>query len=89
MDQPTAETMLRALDRFVGEWHDSNPPGSLPWPGEGRVGFEWLEGGAFLIQRWTVDLLEAPDGIAIIGCDAAKGTYFQLYSDDRGRFMEL
>ena len=27
---------------------------------------------------------EAPDGTAIIGCDAAEGRYFQLYSDDRG-----
>jgi len=27
---------------------------------------------------------EAPDGTAMIGCDAAKGTYYQLYSDDRG-----
>ena len=26
----------------------------------------------------------APDSISIIGCDAANGTYFQLYSDDRG-----
>jgi hypothetical protein len=27
---------------------------------------------------------EAPDSISIMGCDAAKGTYFQLYSDERG-----
>lgn len=26
----------------------------------------------------------APNGISIIGCDAANGTYYQLYSDDRG-----
>jgi hypothetical protein len=37
-----------------------------------------------LVQRWTVDLPEAPNGTAIIGCDAVNGTYFQLYSDDRG-----
>jgi len=49
-----------------------------------RVVFEWLDGGAFLAERWTVDLPEAPDGTAIIGCDAANGTYFQLYSDERG-----
>jgi hypothetical protein len=27
---------------------------------------------------------EAPDSISIIGCDAANGTYYQLYSDERG-----
>lgn len=27
---------------------------------------------------------EAPDAITIKGCDAANGTYHQLYSDDRG-----
>jgi hypothetical protein len=26
----------------------------------------------------------APDSVSIIGCDAANGTYYQLYSDDRG-----
>jgi len=35
----------------------------------GRVSFEWLEGRTFLIERWTVDLPEFPDGIAIIGAD--------------------
>ena len=27
---------------------------------------------------------EAPNNVAIIGCDAANGTYIQLYSDERG-----
>jgi hypothetical protein len=27
---------------------------------------------------------EAPNRISIMGCDAANGTYFQLYSDERG-----
>jgi len=85
MDQPTADTMLRALDRFVGEWTmQATPPGGPPWPGEARVRFAWFDGGAFLIQRWSVDLPAAPDGTAIIGCDAANERYYQLYSDERG-----
>lgn len=85
MNQATAEDMLKALDRFVGEWTmAAAPPGGPAWPGEGRVRFAWLDGGAFLSQRWTVDLPEAPNGSAIIGCDAANGTYVQLYSDERG-----
>ncbi len=31
-----------------------------------------------------MELPEAPDVIKIKGCDAAHGTYYQLYSDDRG-----
>jgi hypothetical protein len=37
-----------------------------------------------LIQRGTVEHPDAPDNVSIIGCDAANGTYFQLYSDERG-----
>jgi len=36
------------------------------------------------VERSTIQLPEAPDVIKIMGCDAANGTYYQLYSDDRG-----
>ncbi len=60
------------------------PPGGPPWPGEGRLSFEWLEGRAFLIERWHVDLPEAPDGVAIIGAGDAEGELRQHYFDSRG-----
>ena len=87
MDQPTTESMLKELDRFVGEWTmTAGPPGGPPWPGEARVRFEWVD-GAFLAQRWT--LSGGPEGAptggtTIVGCDEAHGTYVQLYWDDRG-----
>jgi hypothetical protein len=90
MDQPTAEAMLRELDRFVGEWTlTAGPPGGPPWPGAARVRFEWIEGGAFLAERWSLDASGLPEGTptngaSIIGCDAAHGAYVQLYHDDRG-----
>jgi hypothetical protein len=90
MDQPTAESMLRELDCLVGEWTmTAAPPGGPPWPGGARVRFEWLDGRAFLVERWSLNGAEVPagtptSGTAIIGCDAAKGTYVQLYADDRG-----
>ena len=48
--------------------------------------FEWLEGSdkRLLVERMSVEMPEAPDGVCVIGCDAANGTYFQLYTDDRG-----
>ena len=85
VDQPTAEQALKELEALVGEWAlEAIPPGGEPWPGEARATFEWHDSGAHLVQRWTIDLPEAPNGVAMIGCDAANGTYYQLYSDDRG-----
>jgi hypothetical protein len=85
MDQPTAEQALRELEALVGEWtFEARWPGGEPWPGGGRVTFEWLPSRAHLLQRGTVDLPEAPDNVSVIGCDAANGTYSQLYSDERG-----
>jgi hypothetical protein len=40
--------------------------------------------GAHLLQRGTAEHPDAPDNVSVIGCDAANGTYFQLYSDKRG-----
>jgi hypothetical protein len=87
MDQPTAEKALEELEVLVGQWtQEAVPPGGEPWPGEARATFEWLEGsdGRLLVERSTVDMPEAPNGVCVIGCDAANGTYYQLYSDERG-----
>jgi hypothetical protein len=85
MRQPTAEAALKRLEPLVGEWRlEAIPPGGEPWPGEARAVFEWHESGAHLIERFTAEMPEAPNGISIMGCDAANGTYYQLYSDDRG-----
>jgi len=85
MDQPTAEQALGELERLVGEWsvEATWPNGVLP-PSAGRATFEWHESRAHLVGRVTSELAEAPDSVSIIGCDAANGTYFQLYSDERG-----
>jgi hypothetical protein len=87
MDQPTAEKALEELEVLVGEWTQvATPPGGEPWPGEARTTFEWLEASdnRLLVERSTVEMPEAPNGVCVIGCDAASGTYYQLYTDDRG-----
>ena len=84
MKQPTAEQALRQLNPLVGEWtFNATAADGTPWPGGGRITFEWHESGAHLVQRGTADHPEAPDNVSIIGCDGANGTYFQLYSDER------
>jgi hypothetical protein len=87
IDQPTAEQALKELEVLVGEWSmQATPPGGEPWPGEATTTFEWLEGSdqRLLVERSSVEMPEAPDSVCVIGCDAANGTYYQLYTDDRG-----
>jgi hypothetical protein len=84
MDQPTAEQALKELEVLVGEWSQTaTPAGGEPWPGEAKTTFEWLESGRLLLERSTVEMPEAPDGVCVYGCDAANGSYYQLYTDDR------
>jgi hypothetical protein len=76
---------LDRLDALVGEWTmEAGPPGGPPWPGAARVSFEWLEGRTWLVERWTVEMPEAPDGIAIIGAGEEPGSLRQHYFDSRG-----
>jgi hypothetical protein len=85
MDQPTAEEALARLEPLVGAWTmEAIWPSGERWPGGGSVTFEWHPSGAHLVQRGTAELPEAPDNVSIIGCDGAKDTYVQLYTDERG-----
>src|SRR5437764_632156 len=82
---PFGQDALKQLEPLLGEWMlEAKSPVGEPWPGEARASFEWHESHAHLVARTTVDLPDAPNTVSIIGCDAANGTYFQLYSDERG-----
>lgn len=78
-----------ALEPLVGEWSlamvmpGEERPEDLPDIGA-RVTFEWMGERAFLLERWTVPVPEAPDGIALIGWDDGRGTFLQHYFDERG-----
>lgn len=76
-----------ALEPFgvlVGEWEMRPRFGGAEAPGGARATFEWIEGGALLIQRWQVPVPEAPDGIAVFGWDERRGAVLQHYFDTRG-----
>jgi hypothetical protein len=85
MDQPTAEEALKRLEPLVGQWKlEAIGPDGQPWPGEASATIEWHDSRAHIVERSHADMPEAPDGISVMGCDAANGTYYQLYSDERG-----
>jgi hypothetical protein len=77
---------LERLETFVGEWGIEAP--AFPLPQEladaARMTFEWILGGAFLLQRSSVPVPQAPDGFSVIGVDAAGDGYVQHYFDSRG-----
>jgi len=85
MDENGGAPALEALEPFIGEW-DLEAEFSFPVPDDvtGRVTFEWMPGGRFLVERWEVSLPEAPDGIAIIGPNERGDGYVQHYFDSRG-----
>jgi hypothetical protein len=71
---------LRRLEPFVGEWTVEAQPGGP----QGQSTFEWVLGGAFLLQRTSIPVEGAPDSLSIIRVDEAAGSYQQHYFDSRG-----
>ena len=79
---------LDLLAPFIGEWNiEITTMSFAPDPSavvRGHSSFEWLEGGAFLIQRWEIAHPDFPQSTAVIGPDEALETYRMLYYDARG-----
>lgn len=87
--------VLEQLNRFVGKWELEVPLEGQTIRG-GHVTFNWLEDGAFLVQRSEVgDLSEAPtewienaphSTVSIIGLDDTNEQFTMLYADSRDVF---
>ena len=80
------------LERLAGTW-EFEPLVDGQSAGRGRATFEWLDGGAFLVQRSEAEWTDpgwaenAPRAVqAVIGFDDTTGEIVQLYADDRGVF---
>ncbi len=78
------------LERLIGTW-EFEPTVDGRSAGRGRATFEWIEGGAFVVERaaaeWTDPgwIENAPAMThAVIGFDDSTGEVTQLYADDRG-----
>lgn len=90
--QPPPHPGLRTLEPLVGDW-DVQPVVNGNPIGTGRTRFEWIESGAFLIQRSDADIPAdaPPEWIAnspmpvtsIIGLDDSAGVFTMLYADSR------
>lgn len=85
MNEDTRIARLERLEPFVGEWRIDAPafPLAPELADAARSTFEWTLGTAFMLQRSSVPVPEAPDGLSVIGPDAGED-YTQHYFDSRG-----
>ena len=77
---------LRRLEPLVGEWRIEVSAFSIPpeLADAARTSFEWVLGGAFLLQRSATPIPEAPDGLSVISPNDDGDGYTQHYFDSRG-----
>jgi hypothetical protein len=79
-EQPVLEPAKNneQLQPLIGEWSmaivmpGQERPDKLPDVGA-RATFEWMCEKAFVLERWTVPIPEAPDGLAVIRWDEGRG----------------
>jgi hypothetical protein len=72
---------LAALEPLAGEWRleASLAPGVI-----GGATFEWALEGAFLVQRSSIPVEGAPEGLSVIALDDDGQGFTMHYFDSRG-----
>jgi hypothetical protein len=95
MENKLANPALGRLEALVGEWELLASVEGEPM-GRGRTAFEWLEGGAFLVQHADAEPADftpvewranSPFPVTtIIGLDDSTERFSMLYADARGVF---
>lgn len=73
---------LEPFEALIGTWATEATHPLFDGVVPGRITFEWLEGGQFLIQRSQNDHELFPDAISVIG--ASEDGLVQEYFDSRG-----
>lgn len=84
----TAAPRNKALEAFaplIGRWKVEGRHPLLPGRTlRGEASFSWVDHGAFVSWRTSMDDPEIPDGVAIFGSDDERREYFMIYFDERG-----
>jgi len=74
---PQPDSALKRLDRFIGSWQMTGRMlGADADNISGRATFEWLPGGFFLQQRFTLDFAGIQiESLELVGYDPESGTF--------------
>ena len=75
---------LEPFDALVGTWAVESTHPKFQGVVTGRVTYEWLEGGHYLIQRSQNDHELFPDGLCVIGAAEDGDRLLMEYFDSRG-----
>src|SRR4051794_28236595 len=75
---------LDGFDALIGTWATDATHPQFDSVVTGRVTFEWLEGGHFLVQRSHNDHELFPDAISVIGAPEEGDGLVMEYFDSRG-----
>lgn len=78
----TPNPAIRHLEPLIGEWRVEVPVEGTQLEA-GSVSFDWLEDGAFIIQRSHAPE-PYPSTVTVIGCDDSTGRCAVHYCDSRG-----
>jgi len=84
-DRPEPNSALECLNVMVGEWdlrgRESGPDGEI----RGRVAFEWMEGGFYLVQRVDIDHAgQKITGVEYVGYDESNGVLRSYFFSNHG-----
>jgi hypothetical protein len=86
--QQPSNPALERLRVLAGEWNleitDMSFEEDKNTIVRGHASFEWMEGGAFLLERSEIPDTDFPRSTSIIGPDDSAETYSMLYFDSRG-----
>jgi hypothetical protein len=85
MDMTKRDPALEPFEALIGTWTtEATHPLLEGVVVPGRVTYEWLEGGHFIVQRSHNDHELFPDAICVIGAPEDGGGLVQEYFDSRG-----
>jgi hypothetical protein len=77
-------SLLAPFDVLIGAWDTEATHPMVEGVVAGRMTFEWLEGGKFLIQRARNEHEQFPDSICVIGAPETGDGLVMEYFDSRG-----
>ena len=81
---PDRDLDIAAFDALIGTWDTQATHPMVDDVVPGRVSFEWLEGGHFVVQRSRHDHELFPDAIGVIGLPEDGTGLVMEYFDSRG-----
>lgn len=84
MDVTRRDPTLEPFDALIGAWATEATHPMVDAVVPGRVTFEWLEGGHFLVQRSHNEHELFPDAINVIGAPESGDGLVLEYFDSRG-----